>query len=248
MLETFRPRLEIPSCAYCDQPLERGHVPGCAVAQPVSFEEEIRAFEQDVQAEHADEHRKREHFAAHVRFFDRVGAHLDLEYSKRILAEARQYPGLVVRRENLQMLPRVLERGLDLRIRFDPSAHGGDPYPNAALLGTGAEGLRIPFGRGFGKVYSGAEQFIVGFLPPADMRVAPVPDGSYVHYRGADRAYVRMVSGNVPRERLRFVILRLPRHAFPESEMTSTEQLQEMLHISRLFVFAHHENEPSRVG
>ncbi|MDO8425246.1 MAG: hypothetical protein Q7T01_01905 [bacterium] len=70
------------------------------------------------------------------------------------------------------------------------------------------------------------------------MDVAMLPVGEYQHYQGSMRMHVRMIEGDVPRKHIRFVILRLPRAAFPEAHMIDAElDNEDLTHISRLYQF-----------
>ncbi|MFH1429937.1 MAG: hypothetical protein ABIG71_00250 [Candidatus Uhrbacteria bacterium] len=239
-VESF-PDQQEDQCAYCNCPLSGDHAEDCPLVRPPHLLADIHAFEEQLANGEVSENEKERAFDLIVAFFESHGAQLSKEYDRSMREIARTSPDLIVRRESPQVLLSTLEHDERLAIRFLKSAHGGEDYPNAAVLGSAAEGLRIPLGRGFASVATGATQFVVGFRRPYTDKTFSVKQlgrGEYEHYKGVDREYVRLVSGDVPPDHFRFTIIRMPRHAFPESRMTDDEiDNEDAPHIRRLFEF-----------
>lgn len=163
--------------------------------------------------------------------------------NREIMGLAKKYPSLIVRRESPKALIGALATGDFLHIRFDPEAHGGDPYPNAATIGSDASGMRVPFQRGFGGVSKeeggkGKIITIAGFLPGKRLHVERMSREAYPHYKAsAERNMIRMVSGEVSPEELKFIMFRIPRSYAPEEFATEIEEEQQTFFYTRTFLF-----------
>jgi len=172
-------------------------------------------------------------------FFSKSGAEEVSDWGGKMREIARRYPSMIVRREDPRKVMELVGEKRDLDIEFMKDAHGGEPYPNSALLGADLKGLKVPFERGFAKVESGASICIVGFNPGKDVKISDIPKDKYPHYNGDGemKSKIRMVEGHVPQKDVKFVLYRLPRHMFPEDRMTAAEAENENLkHITRMFL------------
>lgn len=149
---------------------------------------------------------------------------------------AMENPSLILRREDPRELINALSHKRALHILFQ---RGDKPYPNAASAGFNLEGIEIPYTRGFGKIQEGAVVFITGFTPGKTLRVEGLSEnpGELSRFKGRTRTLIRSVSGDVPLPNLKFVILRMPRHYFPEDKLTEEEIEQEPFYINRVFTF-----------
>ncbi len=214
------------------------------------------AYQEMVNLEHIDSKKRdfEERFVTNWERFAKkiseLGGRLEEDSSVGMQRLAQQDPGMIVRRESPKSFIDALENEKPLPIRFDPEAHGGDPYPNAGVLGDDGFGLRIPFQRGFGGVSSeeggkGKIISIIGFVPGASIHAVPMPLAMYPHYKqGKERSMIRMVEGEVLPEDVRFFMVRIPRIHVPDSFLTEAEAAAEEENeekrfpfISRLFVF-----------
>lgn len=238
MPEAFQPPTPTPRCPHCATRVDVVHQPGC----PAAPTPEIYGRLQELERASTDVDRApeavREMLDQLATFLVEEGATPAPDADRTLRELVRQHSGLIVRRENPRVLLQALATDQSIPIRFDPDAHSGEPYPNAALLGSGLEGLRIPYQRGFSKIETGALIFIIGFLPSDTATVRRLSKDTYPHYTGLDRSLVRMVDGEVPLSNLRFLSVRFPRRIFPEDRMTDFELEHEHVgHISRLFTF-----------
>lgn len=121
----------------------------------------------------------------------------------------------VVRREDPW---KVLEAvgGAPYTIAF----RAGEPYANAAEFGPAGEGMKNAILEGHA---GDAVVTVVGF-DRGNVSVKPVPQEKLLAKRGLDRRYVRAVSGTVPQESIRFVVVRVPKKIFPENELTEADE------------------------
>lgn len=157
-------------------------------------------------------------------FLEKNGAHKFEAWQDKMREIVQANPSLLIRRENPEPLLSAIANEDPLKIEFSAhDAHAEEAYPNAAELGTDLEGLKIPATAGFGSLGGGAVIFMIGFKPGKDMKIDHLPKDKFGHYQGPDRARVRMVSGEVPFENIRFVLCRFPYHLFPKDEMTDQE-------------------------
>jgi len=244
MSEAFPSPTPTPRCPHCQAQVDVVHQPGCPDAPTPNIYGRLRELESVATDRDRAPDAIREMLDQLSAFFVEEGAAPSPDVERTLRELVQEHPRLIVRRENPRALLQALAANQPLPIRFDPGAHSGEPYPNAALLDSGLEGLRIPYQRGFSTIETGALVFVIGFTPSEEMRVQPIPKDAYAHYAGADRSRVRMVDGVVSRDDLRFVLVRFPRRMFPEDRMTDMElEREQVAHISRLFTFGQAEAE-----
>ncbi|MBI2099316.1 hypothetical protein HYT45_02790 [Candidatus Uhrbacteria bacterium] len=174
-------------------------------------------------------------------YFEKQGATEHKEWEQKLRQIVSENKSLIVRKEYPKTVFDLAKNKDRLKIKFSETAHGGEEYPNAAIMGGDLAGLRTPFTRGFGKVETGAVVMIIGFAPGEHLSVKQLPRDRYLHYRGRERSNVRMVEGDVPFEDIKFIMLRLPRRLVPEPMMTDDELDSETPYISRLFTFEKEE-------
>lgn len=178
-------------------------------------------------------------------FFKNAGAkeYLDggsgeINLQKELQQIARENPSLIIRRQKPELLIKTITEKTPLEISFDPEKHAGKPYPNAAILGSDLSGLITPYTQGFGNFDKGAGAlvFIAGIKQGDKLNSTALSAGEFGHYNGEKRSKIRKVYGSVPYEDIKFIIYRIPKKLFPESEMTDWElEHPEILHIKRLY-------------
>jgi hypothetical protein len=127
---------------------------------------------------------------------------------------------LVVRRENPHTLLNSLASDEPISIQFV----GNTPYANSVEWNPkldGPRGLDNAYMEGNGQVEGIV--LVYGFEKPEGLYM-DTPAESQQVFAGIDRVRVRSAAGLVPVENIRFITMRVPLRAFPESQMTEEEK------------------------
>lgn len=167
-------------------------------------------------------------------FFTKNGFEKGEDFRKE-LDKYSQDLQLLVRRETPENILKLVQAHQPIDLHFEDISHG-EPYPNAAPFNHGL-GLREVYTRGFGKINTGSVVFVIGFEPNEKMNVQ-FPTENFRYYQDAVNK-VRMVSGEVGLEDIKFVLVRYARNSFPEDLLTPDEMdHEELKHITRLYTYS----------
>lgn len=176
---------------------------------------------------------KKMYYELFKKYFEENGAVEYDEWQSKLGEIARKNGKIIVRRENPETFLTVFKNKKNLPIAFS-AEHG--KQPNSALLGNDLAGLRLALAGGFGKIGKGSVAITVGFEPSENLSIKDVPDGKFTNFSGSERSLVKIVQGDVPFEKMKFFLLRMPYGLFPESEMTEDELEKEPASIQRIFI------------
>lgn len=132
---------------------------------------------------------------------------------------------LVVRREDPEKVAQLVD-GKDLDLSFDPKVVGdrGDKYANSAIWPYGKNpvaGIRNAFLEGRGM--AGPMVTLTAIKADPDNTNIETPENAKMKVGDIEREAVRIFSGNVSKEDLRFIILRIQKDFFPEENLTEQE-------------------------
>lgn len=146
---------------------------------------------------------------------------------------------LVVRREDPEKVTELAE-GMNLDLRFDPkvSRDRGDKYANCAIWPYGKNpvaGIKNAFLEGRGM--AGPIVALTGINPNKEKTELDKPENAQLKVGDIEREAVRIFSGEVSKEDLRFIILRIQKNFFPEENLTEEEKKTESKQIFRGFEF-----------
>lgn len=176
---------------------------------------------------------KKMYYELFKKYFEENGAVEYDEWQSKLGEIERKSGKIIVRRENPEAFLAVLKSKKSLPITTS-AEHG--KQPNAALLGNDLSGLRLALAGGFGKIGKGSAAITVGFEPSESLSIREIPDGKFTNFSGYERSLVKIAQGDVPFEKMKFFLLRMPYGLFPESEMTEDEQEKEPASIQRMFI------------
>lgn len=146
---------------------------------------------------------------------------------------------LIVRREDPEKVTGLMaDRPIDLA--FDPKVSGdrGDKYANCAVWPYGASpvaGIRNAFLEGRGM--AGPIVTLTAIRPNPENTTVETPSDHLMKVGDINREAVRIVSGQIEKADLEFVILRMPREFFPEENLTEEELKVKPTQIFRAFDF-----------
>ncbi|MCX6763963.1 MAG: hypothetical protein NTZ97_04550 [Candidatus Moranbacteria bacterium] len=201
----------------------------------------IERIERELLANSADNKSKEELLKTVEDLFKNTGAMEFDDWSKEMYEISKENPSLIVRREKPENLNEALNKKENLEIELGNRKGNLDFYPNASLLDQDLSGLKIATKEGFGKVGEGSVVFVVGFNPDKKLEIHNPTKDFKSNLKPQEVAKIRMVEGNVPFDKIKFVFVRIPRKFFPESRMTEEEMEQESPFIFRLFALREKE-------
>lgn len=153
-------------------------------------------------------------FSSIESFFERHGL-ISQKYQETLPKIATHNPNLLVRRENPIHVIRALEQQSPIQIT--PKMH----YPNAAVLGSDANGIGVA--QFFGHGNKDGIVFTIGFNQEPNINIQKIKQGDSPQYSPADHALLRHIEGMLSLHSLRFVVMRVPSQVFPSSMMSSEE-------------------------
>jgi len=126
-----------------------------------------------------------------------------------------------------------------IKLSFDPNVVGdrGDKYANCALWPYGAnpvEGIKNAFLEG--KSAAGPVVTMLAFKQNSDTMTVEEPIGKMMQVGDLSRGSVKILSGEINRSDLKFIIVRMPRKFFPEEKLSAAEKQNSQPQIFRGFV------------
>lgn len=191
---------------------------------------------QTLDAALANSEERQKEFIDYVRnFFEQNNYHEIKEWQDALQRFQVTYPGLMVRREDPQRIFDLVEQEKSYELSFQKGLHSDEPHPNVALLGADFSGLKQVYTRGFAGI--GRNTIIVlGFTQEGLSSVKKLPHDKYEHYSRADRETVRMAEGEIEKDHVRFVLLRMPRKVVPESYLTEQEIDTPTQFVTRMYM------------
>jgi hypothetical protein len=132
---------------------------------------------------------------------------------------------LVVRREDPEKVAQLVD-GKELDLIFDPKVVGdrGDKYANSAIWPYGKDpvaGIRNAFLEGRGM--AGPIVTLTAIKANPDNTNIEIPQNAKLNVGNIEREAVRIFSGNVSKEDLKFIILRIQKDFFPEENLSEQE-------------------------
>ncbi|GEM_PF-4176954 len=153
------------------------------------------------------------------------GTKLSSEVQKIYHAMSRELPSdLLVRQESLDVVAKVLVENMLHELL---PTRDGVTYANAACFGAQGEGLDIAFSEG--RAGRGGFVALLGFNPRGlDVKEVPPPQCDL-----RDRTMCRSVTGSMTRDRVKYIVVRIPRNLFPEDRLTPEELERDVGYIFR---------------
>lgn len=145
----------------------------------------------------------------------------------------------ITRREDPEKVMSLCE-GESINLSFDPNVVGdrGDKYANCAIWPYGADavgGIRNSFLEGRGM--AGPIVTMMAVEHNQNNTSLEKPQDSLKKVGTIERDAVRIVSGKIKKEDLKFIILRIQRNFFPQENLTEKEKNSDNKQIFRGFVF-----------
>lgn len=146
---------------------------------------------------------------------------------------------LIVRREDPEKVVSLAD-GNDINLSFDPKVVGdrGDKYVNCAIWPYGRDtvsGIKNAFLEGRGM--AGPLVSLIAVKQNSKNNTIEVPDDAMLRVGTIDRDAVRIVSGKITKDDLQFIILRIQKDFFPESNLVDDEKSEGIRQIFRGFKF-----------
>jgi hypothetical protein len=157
--------------------------------------------------------------------------------------KAGERDSLIVRREDPEKVAGLMaDQPIDLS--FDPKVAGdrGDKYANCAIWPYGSNpvaGIRNAFLEGRGM--AGPIVTLTAIRPNPKNNSIEKPIDHLLKVGDIDREAVRIVSGQIEKDDLEFVLLRMPHEFFPKENMTEEEIKEKPIQIFRAFNFRKQE-------
>ncbi len=132
---------------------------------------------------------------------------------------------LIVRREDPGKVAELID-GTDVDLKFDPKVVGdrGDKYANSAIWPYGKNpvaGIKNAFLEGRGM--AGPLVILTAIKPDPKSTNIEVPKNFKKKVGDIDREAVRILSGSVSKEDLKFIILRIQKDFFPKENLSKEE-------------------------
>jgi hypothetical protein len=145
----------------------------------------------------------------------------------------------IVRRDDPEKVAELSE-GKDINLSFDSKVVGdrGDKYANCSIWPYGrnaVSGIKAAFLEGRGM--AGPLVTLIGVRNNSDHMNIDKPKDSLERVGTIDREAVRIVSGNIAKEDLEFIILRIQKEFFPPENMSEEEKSGENKQIFRGIIF-----------
>lgn len=191
---------------------------------------------QTLDAALVDSEERQKEFIEYVRNFFEQNKYQEIQEWQRALQQLQaQNPGMMVRREDPQRIFDLVEKEKPYELSFQKGVHSDEPYPNVALLGADCSGLKQVYTRGFAGIGKNTIT-VLGFTPEGLSLVKKLPHDKYEHYSATDRETVRMAEGEIGKDQVKFVLLRMPRKVFPESYLTDEEIDTPTPYITRMYI------------
>ncbi len=197
----------------------------------------------DKAKENPEEYRKRCHQAYKdmASFFISQGGNFIVDVNEIYRSyhrQANQEP-LIVRREDPEKTA-GLAAGMAVDLSFDPKVTGdrGDKYANCAIWPYGSNpvaGIKNSFLEGRGMA-GPLVTILAARHNPKNSRLEE-PEDRLMKVGDITREAVRIVSGEIGREDLEFIIVRMAANYFPEENLTEEERKEKPTQIFRAFSF-----------
>ena len=145
----------------------------------------------------------------------------------------------IVRREDPEKVV-ALSEGFDISLSFDPKVVGdrGDKYVNCAIWPYGRDavsGIKNAFLEGRGM--AGPIVSLIATKQNLENNTVEEATDAMLRVGTIDRDAVRIVSGKITKEDLRFIILRIQKDFFPDENLVDAERDEKVKQIFRGFTF-----------
>lgn len=146
---------------------------------------------------------------------------------------------LIVRRDDPEKVL-ALSEGHDIELAFDPkvTGEGGEKYVNCSIWPYGRDyvsGIRTSFNEG--RSSAGPIVMMIGVSQNANNNKIEETDASALSVGDIQREAVRIVSGSLKKEDLKFILIRVPIGYFPNENLTDDERKPGVTQIFRGFTF-----------
>jgi len=151
----------------------------------------------------------------------------------------KQTSPIIIRREDPKKVA-ALSEGFPINLNFDPKVVGerGDKYANCAIWPYGRDavsGIRNSFLKGRGM--AGPLVTLIGVSHNPKSTELTIPEEFMIKVGTIERDAVRIASGNLTKEDLQFIILRIQKDFFPEENLSDSEKTENNKQIFRGFIF-----------